>query len=147
MKETKADPVFNKPLIWEVNPFRDQPAKGIAVLVVAVSFIGVAAFFAGPVLGLISLFVLTGSIGSFFVTTKYTLTREAVEVRSAFQRVSRPWGDFRKLHKGASGVSLSPFSGRHLLEPYRSVMLRYGDKRDEVLGWVKVFGPSSGEES
>jgi hypothetical protein len=148
MKEKKTDSMYSQQqgwdsLAWEVNPFRDEPAKGTAVLLVAISFVVVATFFAGPVIGLISLFVFSGSIGSFFVTTRYRLTPEEVEVRSMFQRVTRPWGDFRKMHQGRAGVSLSPFSGRHLLEPYRSVMLRYGDRRDEILGWVGQFGPKA----
>jgi hypothetical protein len=80
-------------------------------------------------------------VGPFFVRTRYRLSPHQVEVSSAFQRVTRPWSGFRRVYVGPSGASLSPFSGRHLLEPYRSVMLRYGDRRDEVLAFVRKYGP------
>jgi hypothetical protein len=85
--------------------------------------------------------VLVGGVGPFFVSTRYRLTPDRVEVRSPFQRTTRPWKDFRRVYVGEQGVSLSPFRGRHLLEPYRSVMLRYGEHRKEVLDWVRRFGP------
>jgi hypothetical protein len=94
--------------------------------------------------GAFALVILAGGIGPFFVTTSYRLSPEGVEVRSPFQRVQRPWSAFRRAYVGERGVSLSPFAGRHLLEPYRSVMLRYGEHKSEVLEWVGRFGPREG---
>jgi len=129
-------------LRWEVNPFREERARGLWTLVVVFTSVYFAGRFGGPVIGLLAVLVLVGGTGPFFVTTRYRLTPENVEVRSPFQRVTRPWRDFRRAYLGRSGVSLSPFAGRHFLEPYRSVMLRFGD-RDAVLGWVRRFGPEA----
>jgi hypothetical protein len=128
-------------LAWAVTPVRENPARGISALVVVAASIWFALYFGGPVLGLFAFLVLVGGVGPYFVTTRYRLTEAGVEVRGPFQRVSRPWKDFQRAYPGRDGVSLSPFAGRHLLEPYRSVMLRYRGNRDEVLERVARWGP------
>jgi hypothetical protein len=132
-------------LAWTVRPFRTEPAKGISALVLVAASIYFAARFGGVVLGGLAALILIGGTGPFFVSTRYRLTPEGVEVNSPFQKVKRPWAQFRRAYVGRSGVSLSPFRGRHLLEPYRSVMLRYGSRRESVLEWVARYGPGSGD--
>jgi hypothetical protein len=92
-------------------------------------------------MGLLAFFLLGGGVGPFFAVSRYRLTDEGVEVRSPFLRVNRPWGDFRRAHVGRAGVSLSPFAGHHVLEPYRSLMLRYGGRREEILARVREHLP------
>ncbi len=128
-------------LTWTVNPFTAERAKGVSALAVAAATAYAALALGGMVIGLLAVLVLAGGVGPFFVSTRYRLTPERVEVRSPFQRVSRPWKEFRRSYVGARGVSLSPFRGRHPLEPYRSVMLRFGGRREEILEWVRAYGP------
>lgn len=137
MGEREGDPC----LVWSVTPWTAQRAKGVSALVVVAASIYAAFVWGGPILGFLAVLVLVGGTGSFFVKTEYRLTPEEVSVRSAFQRVTRPWKAFRRGYVGSQGVTLSPFPGRHLLEPYRSVVLRYGGNRDEVLSWVRRYGP------
>jgi hypothetical protein len=131
-------------LSWSVNPYREDPWKGISALVVIAASIWFTLRLGGPLLGLLAVLILVGGVGPFFVTTRYRLTEAGVEVRGPFQKVSRPWKDFRRAYRARNGVSLSPFAGRHLLEPYRSVMLRFGNHREEVLDWVTRLGPPLG---
>jgi len=128
-------------LTWRVAPFQSERSKGISALAVVAAAVYASFALGGVLLGLLAVLILVGGVGPFFVSTRYRLTAERVEVRSPFQRTARPWKDFRRAYVGERGVSLSPFRGRHLLEPYRSVMLRYGDHRDEVLEFVRRFGP------
>ena len=128
-------------LTWSVIPWAAQRAKGTSALAVVAAAIYGSFVWGGPVMGFLAVLVLVGGVGSFFVKTTYHLDSRTVSVRSPFQRVTRPWDAFRKAYVGDQGVSLSPFAGRHFLEPYRSVMLRYGDHRDEILDWVRRFGP------
>jgi len=128
-------------LAWSVRPFAADRTRGVLAALVALSVVAAAFRLGGPLVGAFSALVLGGGIGPFFVTTRYRLSPEGVEVRSPFQRVQRPWSAFLRAYIGERGVSLSPFTGRHLLEPYRSVMLRYGEHRDQVLEWVRRFGP------
>ena len=128
-------------LTWSVRPVSRARLVGLfAGLMIAVT-IGVVWLLTGPFMGLIALLLLAGGSGPFFVRTRYRLTPEEVQVESPFLRVRRPWSAFRRAYVGRDGVSLSPFPGRHVLEPYRSVMLRFGSERDEVLSWVHRFGP------
>jgi hypothetical protein len=133
-------------LVWRVRPVDAETGKGwVAAAVVVLSVAGSAAW-GGPLLGLAAALLLGGGIGPFFVTAEYRLSPREVSVRSPFQRVARPWSAFRRAYVGEHGVSLSPFSGRHLLEPYRSVMLRYGAHRDEILDWVRRYGPPAAHD-
>ena len=133
-------------LSWEVQPWRSARAKGVLVvlLILLVSYVVLA--LAGPVLAALATVILAGSVGPFFVKTRYRLTPEQVEVRSPFQRLTRPWGGFQRVQVGARGVSLNPYSTRHILESYRSVMLRFGDNRQAVLDWVQRYGPESAND-
>ena len=128
-------------LAWSVRPVSRARALGVAAAAVIVLAVFSVWFLAGPFMGLLALFVLAGGSGPFFVRTKYRLTPEEVQVDSPFLRVKRPWSAFRRAYLCRDGVSLSPFAGRHVLEPYRSVMLRFGSERDQVLDWVRRFGP------
>ena len=128
-------------LVWEVRPWAQARLKGVlAILWIVLVSLAVLAL-AGPLLAALATVILAGSVGPFYVKTRYRLTPDGVEVQSPFQRLKRPWGGFRRMHVGKSGVSLNPYAKRHLLEPYRSVMLRFGDHRQAVLDWVRRYGP------
>jgi hypothetical protein len=124
-----------------------ERGKGLSALAVVVATVYGALHWGGLVIGLLAVFVLAGGVGPFFVRTRYRLTPDEVSVSSLFQRVRRPWSDFRRAYVGGQGVSLSPFRRRHLLEPYRSVMLRYGEHKEEILEWVRRYGPGTGAKS
>ena len=128
-------------LVWSVRPVDRARALGAAAAAVILLTVFSVWFVAGPFMGLLSLLVLAGGCGPFFTRTRYRLTPDEVQVDSPFLRVKRPWSAFRRAYVGRDGVSLSPFAGRHILEPYRSVMLRFGSERDQVLDWVRRFGP------
>lgn len=128
-------------LVWSVNPFTADRLRGVSALLVISTACYFAFYLGGPFMGMFALLVLVGGTGPFFVTTRYRLTPDLVEVSSPFQKSSRPWSDFKRVHIGAQGASLSPFAKRHFMEPYRSTMLRYGGKKQEILDWVsKYFG-------
>lgn len=128
-------------LVWSTRPWSHQRRKGVSALAIMAGAMYGSFVWGGPILGLLALVVLAGGAGPFFVTTRYRLTPEEVSVDSPFLRTRRPWSRFRRAYVGEQGVSLSPFKGKHLLEPYRSVMLRYGERREEVLRWVRRYGP------
>src|SRR5262245_3840195 len=135
-------PEANEFLAWSVRPVCRAKLLGSVAALIVVATISVVWFLAGPFMGLIAVLLLAGGCGPFFVRTSYRLTPDEVRVDSPFLRVRRPWSAFRRAYVGRDGVSLSPFPGRHVLEPYRSVMLRFGSlDRDVVLSWVTRFGP------
>jgi len=129
-------------LAWSVRPVSRARLLGALAMVIVVSTVSAVWLLAGPFMGMIAVLLLAGGCGPFFVRTSYRLTPSEVSVNSPFLRVRRPWSAFQRAYVGRDGVTLSPFSGRHILEPYRSVMLRFGSvERALVLDWVRRFGP------
>jgi hypothetical protein len=128
-------------LTWSVRPVSRAKLLGVLAALIVLVTIAAVWLLAGPFMGLIAVLLLAGGCGPFFVRTSYRLTPDEVRVESPFLRVRRPWSAFQRAYVGRDGVSLSPFAGRHVLEPYRSVMLRFGSERDLVLDWVRRFGP------
>lgn len=134
-------------LVWSVWPLAADRVRGGSALAVIAASIYAAFVLGGPAMGGFAILVLVGGLGPFFVRTRYRLSEAGVEVRSPFQRVRRPWDTFQRAFAGRKGMTLSPFAKRHPLEPYRNVQLRYGDHRDEVIAFVRRFGPEpAGEE-
>ncbi len=137
----------SRELSWSVWPLAADRVRGGSALAVMAASIYAAFVWGGPVMGGFAVLVLVGGLGSFFVRTRYRLTETGVEVRSPFLRLSRPWDAFQRAFAGEKGLTLSPFARRHPLEPYRNVQLRYGDHRDEVIAFVRRFGPEPVGES
>jgi len=134
-------------LAWSVRPAAVRPGRGVAAVVTVAAVAAGTFLLAGPFLGALAILLLGGSIAPYFVTARYELTEREVAVNSPFQRVRRPWSDIRRVYVGRDGVSLSPFGRYHVLEPYRSIMLRYGEHREEILAWVGRFGPEAPAEA
>jgi len=134
-------PETNEFLAWSVRPVGRAKLLGSVAALIIVFAVSAVWLLAGPFMGMIAVLLLAGGCGPFFVRTSYRLTPAEVRVDSPFLKVRRPWSAFQRAYVGRDGVSLSPFAGRHVLEPYRSVMLRFGSEKDAVLNWVYRFGP------
>ena len=115
-------------LEWRVAPWRREPLKaamaGGIILVAVVGAWGVSGeyFF-----GILALLILWGSIGPFFVTTRFIMDDAGVEINSPFLKRRRPWKDIRSYYVDRYGATLSPFAGRSWLEAYRSIRILYGE--------------------
>jgi hypothetical protein len=126
-------------LAWSVWPARNRPLAAAVVLAGAAVLgalirkgtgDGVLAV-AGPA------FVLA-SLGSFLFPSRYLLTSETLEVRTAGVARVRPWSEVRRMEVDAAGVFLSPFERPTWLEAYRGVRLAFGGNRDQVLAFVEA---------
>jgi hypothetical protein len=82
--------------------------------------------------GLLALLIMWGSVGPFFVTTRFVIDAAGVEVDSPFLKRKRAWTDIKTWFADRDGATLSPFAGRSWLEAYRSVRLMWGDREDEI---------------
>lgn len=82
--------------------------------------------------GLLAFLIMWGSVGPFFVTSRFVIDADGVEVDSPFLKRKRAWSEVRTWFVDRHGVTLSPFAGRSWLESYRSVRLLFGDREDEV---------------
>ena len=121
-------------LEWRVAPWRREPGKAVfALVVLAVGVVG-SVWFSGGVwfFGLLALLVLGGSVGPFFVTSRFILDDGGVEVDSPFLKRRRPWVEIKSYYLDRRGATLSPFVGRSWLESYRAIRLLFGDREEAV---------------
>ena len=126
-------------LEWRVAPWRREPKKGLfAFLVVVLGVVG-SIWFSGGVwfFGLLALLILSGSVGPFFVTSRFVLDESGVEVDSPFLKRRRSWPEIKSYYLDRRGATLSPFVGRSWLESYRAIRLLFGDREEAVRARLK----------
>ncbi|MDZ4805588.1 MAG: hypothetical protein SGI90_12075 [Candidatus Eisenbacteria bacterium] len=124
----------SEPLEWRVAPWRREPKKALfAVVVVAAGVVG-SIWFSGGIwfFGLLALLILSGSVGPFFVNSRFVLDDGGVEVDSPFMRRRRAWPEIKSYYVDRRGATLSPFVGRSWLESYRAIRLLFGDREEAV---------------
>ena len=123
-----------EPLEWRVAPWRRDRWKAALATVVVLSAVGGAVWLSGGIwfFGLLALLMMWGSIGPFFVTSRFVLDAAGAEIDSPFLKRRRAWSEIRSYYLDRSGATLSPFAGRSWLESYRSIRLLFGDHGEAV---------------
>jgi hypothetical protein len=135
---------------WRVAPWRREPLKavmagGIILFAVVGSwwFSGQEYFF-----GILAFLILWGSIGPFFVSTRFIMDDAGVEIDSPFQKRRRSWKEIRSYYVDRYGATLSPFSGRSWLEAYRSIRILFGEHEAAIRKVLhEKLGEPAGTES
>ncbi len=130
---------MSESLEWQSWPLKERPAAGVgaaAVIVLAAT----GAVFVGQhiAFGLVTLVVLMGSLNPFFSPTLFRMDEEKVVASRWPTRKMRPWEDIRACFVDRNGVTLSPFTKRSWLEPYRGIRLFFRDNRDEVIAYLRA---------
>jgi len=122
---------------WLVTPSGKSPSKTV-LLVIFLLLVCVLVYiaFQSMILSVISAVLLGGSLVKFFVTTKYYLTRESVEIKTPFGKTVKKWKSFKSFYPDKNGVFLSPFEGKSRLENFRGVYLMFDNNAKEVTGFV-----------
>ncbi|MBD3234906.1 MAG: hypothetical protein GF315_14375 [candidate division Zixibacteria bacterium] len=92
-----------------------------------------------PLLTVVAVIIMVGSLSSFYVPTKYTMNQDGVEIRSFSGIKTYNWSRFRSFYPDSNGVFLSPFVKPSRLENFRGVYLRFSDNRDEVMDFVTAM--------
>lgn len=124
----------SEPLEWRVAPWRRDPGKTVLAMFVVVSATAAAVWLSGGIwfFGLLALLMMWGSIGPWFVTSRFVLDGAGVEIDSPFLKRRRAWSEIKSYYLDRHGATLSPFAGRSWLESYRSVRLLFGDHGEAV---------------
>jgi hypothetical protein len=133
MPETKDAESFS----WTSFPAAENKPKALLVglfLIVLFAFIYVSF---GTMWLAVSLLLLGSSVAPFYAVTRYRMTDEEVEAFHFFHTVRKPWSSFNSYYEDRRGVLLSPFDRPSRLENYRGLYLRFGGRRQEVMGFVK----------
>jgi len=123
-----------EPLEWRVAPWRRDPGKTALAMVVGMGAVVGAVWLSGGVwfFGLLALLMMWGSIGPFFVTSRFVLDAAGAEIDSPFLKRRRAWSEIKSYYLDRSGATLSPFVGRSWLESYRAIRLLFGDHGEAV---------------
>ncbi|HEX7880103.1 MAG TPA: hypothetical protein VF720_11875 [Candidatus Eisenbacteria bacterium] len=131
---TKGVGALAEPLEWRVAPWRRDPGKSALAVFVVFSAIGGAVWFSGGIwfFGLLALLMMWGSIGPYFVTSRFVLDAAGAEIDSPFLKRRRAWSEIKSYYLDRHGATLSPFAGRNWLESYRSVRLLFGEHGEAV---------------
>ncbi len=113
-------------LTWRVHPAAERTGRALLVAAIVAGLSVLAAVWMdGVYWGLFAAAVLFLSLESFFLPTRFALRAGGVSVQKPFSKMERDWSSFRSAWFDPLGVTLSPFAGRHWLESYRAVRLRY----------------------
>ncbi len=122
-------------IAWRVHPALERPGLGALVLaLVVVISVLIGLWMRGPYWSIFAFGVLFLSLEAFFLPSRFELDERGVVVRKPFSQASRPWDQFRRVVFDPFGVTLSPFSRRHWLDPYRAVRLRFAGGRGRTQG-------------
>ncbi|GAB4313313.1 MAG: hypothetical protein Kow0059_04490 [Candidatus Sumerlaeia bacterium] len=78
------------------------------------------------------------ALSRYLFPTHYEFTRAGMQITHLGLTQRRSWSDFKTFSVGRTGVFLSPFSGRNMLENFRGLYVLFGpDNRHEVIEFVR----------
>ncbi len=123
---------------WTVHPLVEWPRRSLGLALLFAAILGIVYFtLPGPLYLIVSVGVLFGSMGRFFLPTRYTLSAEGICVRFAGVARRFPWTNFRRVEAGPHGVFLSPFERPNRLENFRGLYLLLGARREEAVAYIR----------
>lgn len=122
---------------WTSHPYIENKKKTTLLAVFLwVLFIGLYVWF--KLWGLIIGILLIGSaVYPYFIPTRYKFDEEYIVIKGLFMQRKREWGEFRSFYPDKNGIFLSPFPKPTRLENYRGIYIKFGDRRNEVIEYVK----------
>lgn len=126
---------------WRYHPVREGGGRLLAVIAFLIGVPLLFGWLYGPFFVILSLVILGGSLGTYFLPTEYILYSGGLETR--FIGVTRrfAWDQFRSFYPDRNGVLLSPFPVPSRLENFRGLFVRFGANRDAVLAVVRERVP------
>ena len=125
-------------LRWSTHPAK-RSAK-ISILVILLLFVIWLLVYLttfSPLLTVLSVVIMLGSLSPFFLPTYYELDEKKVRVKFFFNTKEKEWSTFRSFYVDKNGVLLSPFEGPSRLENFRGLYVKFNQNREEVVDFVK----------
>jgi hypothetical protein len=128
-------------LRWTVHLAKTHPTKAVVVVLFG---IGAATFgvlvFQNYVLAALAIFMILWSTADFMLPVRYTIDSEGASCRYGLHFGSIHWDEVKRVTLLSDGVKLSPLERVSRLEPFRGVLLRYANNREEVLAAIERYG-------
>ncbi len=104
---------------------------------IAIGSVAAGVGFGSPILGALSLCLLTASVSDFLFPIHYRLTEDGVSMRGLLTRRKMEWRAVRRVVRDGLGVKLSPLPRHSRLEAYRGIYLWFSDQNsDEVMASI-----------
>jgi hypothetical protein len=125
-------------LRWSTHPVR-RSAK-ISILVILFLFVIWLLVYLttfSPLLTILAVLIMLGSLSPFFLPTYYELDEKRVKVKFFFSTKEKEWITFRSFYVDKNGVLLSPFERPSRLENFRGFYVRFNQNKEEVVDFVK----------
>ena len=122
---------------WVSHPCRENKKKTlILVSFLTLLFVGLYIWFEwwGLAIGVV---LIASSLFPYFAPTKYEFSEEYIIIKGLVVEKKKKWKEFRSFYPDRNGVFLSPFLEPRRLENYRGIYIRFGNKKDEVIEFVR----------
>ena len=124
-------------LRWSVLPARKSKKKTWGLLIFLGVFLTLLYIFYGMFASGLAILLLGVSLLPFFLKTQYELNEDGLIVKKPYSRMKKEWSHFGSYYPDKNGVLLSPFSKPSRLENFRGVYILFGDRKDEILTFIK----------
>jgi len=123
---------------WATHPVKRNTKISILVILflLVVWFLVYLTTFS-PLLTILSVVIMLGSLSPFFLPTYYELDDEKIKVKFFFNTKEKEWNMFRSFYVDKNGVLLSPFERPSRLENFRGLYVRFNQNENEVVDFVK----------
>ncbi len=156
-KDTETNPNSNEikengdHLEWISHPATANSKRTAWVIAfLLIVFLAVYLTTKSELLTIVAVFIMVGSLSSFFMPTKYRMDSKGIYIKTPGGKRNYNWGRFRSFYPDKNGVLLSPFKKPSRLENFRGVYIRFTDNRDEVVRFIekmisKYDNPEGGE--
>lgn len=129
-----ADAAAGDPLEWTFQPWRERPVRAALA---AAAALGLCTIVLGlglaPLTALLLCVVTVSALAPVFVPSRCRIDESGVAVRGPGGWTRRAWRDVRRARSGPRGLRVSPFSGRHRLDPWRGLFLPFPAAQADTL--------------
>lgn len=125
-------------LRWSVRLSDAAPQKRWAIVATAL-VAGAAGWvlshsFILPAIGVIAIFASTAE---FWLPLHYVLDEKSARCRCGISVTAIEWSDVKRVLISSEFAKLSPLETDSRLSEFRGVKIRFGDRKQEVLDWIR----------
>ena len=124
---------------WSVHLFRISFWRSFAVVIfiVCAAAAGYLLFNGSMMWAAIAVLIIVFSFAKFLFPQTFVFDEEWIEARNWYSVKRRKWSEFRRALPFELGISLVTRAGESRFEFFRSLSVFYGDRKDEVVAFIK----------
>lgn len=125
-------------LAWSVRLYESAPEKRYVLLAIAMfAAAGGWFLFQNVVYPLLAILAILGSTTEFWLPIHYVMDEKGASARCGISVSAIEWSDVKLVHLSENSAKLSPIEGNSRLGEFRGVTIRFGDRKDEALDWIR----------